>query len=122
MDLLGELANNTRKKKLESGRVGSPCGALRLGIFIGMGPLVARPRVLGLPPGVNVKLSIYLISLDPRDFAMRPLERLSLVHSSLALRLLLLCQKPSPSKTNVAKRWVPGACSNADATRGSFEV
>ena len=57
----------------------------------GMGPLVARPRVLGLPPGVNVKLSIYLISLDPRDFAMRPLERLSLVHSSLALRLLLLC-------------------------------
>ena len=28
-----------------------------------MGPLAARPRVLGLPPCVNVKLSIYLISL-----------------------------------------------------------
>ena len=117
---MGNLPTTRAKRYWGAAAWAALAGPSVSAFFIGMGPLVARPRVLGLPPGVNVKLSIYLISLDPRDFAMRPLERLSLVHSSLALRLLLL--KPSPSKTNVAKRWVPGACSNADATRGSFEV
>ena len=87
MDLLGELANNTRKRLWGTAAWASPTSQL----LFGVGPLVARPRVPGLPPGVTVKLSIYLISLDPRGCAMRPLERLSLVHSSLALRLLLLC-------------------------------
>ena len=54
MDLLGELANNTRKRLRGTAAWASPTSQL----LFGVGPLVARHRVLGLPPGVTVKLSI----------------------------------------------------------------